>query len=272
MEKHLSDISREDFNWLTGSYGKDGGYSHIDSKEGVIHEIFKDKILIGTDFLNCASYELSFPQGELHIRKSRLDNYKLHEKAVLIADEMLEEDNEELGQRWHALLRELKLLEKLSQLDNTHEQLAQLYLDIFEEEEAEEQIANLPDVVPPNVMAIWDELQVALQQTGNLAEFEWKELSDEGIYALNQLAPVVAAGATIEAPDDIEYENIIAADDFAKAWLDYVNVQLEDVELKIVAIGPVLDEYQSFSCFPMQDFRLANALLKMEELGLVCFF
>lgn len=272
MEIQIPDISREDFIWLTKNYGKESGYSHIDTKESVIHEIFTNKVLIGTSFLNCASYELSFPALGLYIKKNRLDNYKLHDQATMIADEMNEEDAAELSLRWTALVKELKMLEKLKGLKNAHEQLSQLFLDIFEEDQAEEQINNLPEVVLPNVIAIWDELQVALQNTGNLAEFEWKELSDEGIYALNELTPLLNAGAVLDPPTPEEYEAIAAADDFAKALLDYVNVQLEDFELKIVAIGPSLDEFQSFACFPMQDFRLANAMLKMEELCLVCFF
>ncbi|WP_212004239.1 hypothetical protein [Chitinophaga sp. HK235] len=265
-------ISQEDFNWVTGNFGKQSGNSYMDMKEDVIHEIFPDKVVIGTRFLNCASYELSFADNQLHIKKNRLDNHMLQEKAKMIPDEMQEEDVEELVTLWENMLRELKMKEKLKSLSNARELMAQLYLDIFDEEEAEEQIDNLPEVVTPNVTVIWEELQVALQQTGNLADFEWKELSDEGTYALNELSPVVKAGASLEAPTQDEYEEILAAEDFAKALLDHFNRQLEDYELKIVAIGPSLDEYQSFACFPMQDFRLANAVLKMEELCLICFF
>lgn len=272
MLHQMPDISREDFTWVTGTYGKDTGYSHIDTKESVVHEIFRDKVLIGTSFLNCASYELSFGVPGLHIRKNRLDNYKLHDKAVLIPDEMNEEDKEELMLRWTALLQELKLLERLHGLTNARESLEQLYLDIFKEDEAEELIARLPEIVLPNISTIWEELHAALSSAANVTEFEWQEFSTEGIAALNELAPLQQAGIVLEAPGPAMYEKIIAAPDFVKGVLDFVNGQLNPHHLKIVAIGPSLDEYQSFACLNVQDFRLVNALGKMEELCLVCFF
>ena len=272
MPVQIPEISREDFTWLTQTYGRDSGYSHIDTKESVVHEIFKDKVLIGTSFLNYASYELSFDMQELLIRKSRLDNYKLHDKAVLITDDMNEEDEEELLLRWNTLIQELKLLEKLNGMTNAREPLEQLYLDIFKEDDAEELISRLPEIVSPNAMAIWEELHTALSATGNVVEFEWQEFAANGISTLNELAPLQEAGITLEAPDPATYEEMVAAEDFAKAILDFVNEQIAPYDLKIVAVGTVLDEYQSFACLDMQDFRLANALLKMEELCLVCFF
>ncbi len=272
MPEQMPVISREDFNWLTQTYGKESGYSHIDTKESVVHEIFTDKVLIGTAFLNCASYELSFGDPGLHIRKNRLDNYKLHDKAVLIADEMNEEDEEELLLRWNTLMQELKMLENLHGLANAREPLIQLFLDIFNEDDAEEQISHLPDIVMPDPVAIWEELYAALSATGNVVEFEWQQFAETGISALNDLAPLQQAGITLKAPDQADYTAIIGAEDFAKGMLDFVNEQLDEHALKIVAAGTSLDEYQSFTCLNMQDFRLANALLKMEELCLVCFF
>ncbi|WP_143310884.1 DUF6630 family protein [Chitinophaga vietnamensis] len=272
MAHRSVNISREDFIWLTSTYGKDTGNSYYDTKEDVIHEIFRDKILIGTAFLSHASYELSFAGETLQIRKNRLDNYKLHEKARLIPDDMQEEDEDELMLRWHNLLRELRIREKLKGLGNAHDSLAQLYLDIFQEDEAEEQIALLPEVIRPDPSSIWEELSLALQNTGNLADFEWQELTDTGIYSLNELTPLQDAGAVLEVPSAEAYEDILAAPDFAKALLDFVNHQLVEYELKIVATGTAIDEYQAFTCLSMQDFRLANAMHKMEELGLVCFF
>ncbi|MCW3465491.1 DUF6630 family protein [Chitinophaga nivalis] len=272
MEKHVPEISQADFIWLTNTYGKAGGYSHIDTKESVVHEIFPDKVLIGTAFLNCASYELSFATPVLQIKKNRLDNYKLHDKAVLIPDDMNEEDEEELVMRWEALMQELRLLEKLQGLSNARDPLVQLYLDIFDEEEAEIQISHLPEIIAPNVITIWEELQQALEATDNLAAFEWQEFATGGIDALNALAPLQRAGVVLEAPAPEDIATFLAADDYAKAVLDFVNEQLDARELKIVAIGIVLDEYQTFTCLQMQDFRLANALWKLEELCLVCFF
>lgn len=272
MSEQIPVISREDFNWLTQTYGRENGYSHIDTKESVVHEIFTDKVLIGTAFLNCASYELSFGDPGLRIRKNRLDNYKLHDKAMLIPDEMNEEDEEELQLRWTALMQELKTLENLRGLANAREPLIQLFLDIFNEDDAEEQIGHLPEIVAPDPAAIWEELYAALSATGNVAEFEWQQFAENGISALNDLAPLQQAGITLKTPNPEEYAAIIGAEDFAKEMLDFVNEQLDVHALKIVAAGTNLDEYQSFTCLNMQDFRLANALLKMEELCLVCFF
>ncbi|SEW50492.1 DUF6630 family protein [Chitinophaga arvensicola] len=271
MPEQIPAISREDFNWLTQTYGKETGYSHIDTKESVVHEIFMDKVLIGTAFLNCASYELSFGNG-LHIRKNRLDDYKLHDKAVLIADDMTEEDEDELELRWSTLIHELKMLDNLHSLSNAREPLEQLFLDIFPEEDAEELISKLPEIVVPDVTIIWSEVYAALSATGNVVEFEWQEFADNGILALNELFPLQVAGVELKAPDAATFQAIMAEEDFAKGILDFVNEQLEAYELKIVAVGTSLDEYQSFACFNMQDFRLANAMLKMEELCLICFF
>ncbi|MEC5144462.1 hypothetical protein [Chitinophaga sp. 212800010-3] len=267
----MPEISREDFNWLTQTYGKTDGYSHIDTEEEVIHEIFHDKILIGSGFLNCASYELSYDKHRLLVRKNRLDDYRLEEKAVMIADDMSNEDEKELLYRWHLLIAELRAVEKLNGLVNAREPLAQLLLDILNEEEAEEEIAKLPDLVPADTEIIWEKLYVALLSKGYVAAFDWEELPNEGIQLLNELTPLRNKRILLHAPDPGTWKDMTAGD-FARSVLDFLNRQLADYKLKIVAAGPELDEYQYFICLNEQDFRLANARSKLEELCLICFF
>lgn len=273
MHSSHTSITKDTFDWLTREYGQPGGYSHFDSKESVAHEVFTDKILISTAFLNFASYELAFHQNQLVIKKTRLDNYKLDDNATLITDEMEQEDWEELDARWQEMVHALQNREKLSKLTNARDLLEQLFYDIFEETAAEQYIARLPKVVKPVVHHIWGELETALQRDNNLVECEWKELLDTALDDLNALAPLQAAGISLHAPTPEAYEMIFNdTADAGKGILDFLNQQLEVHELKIVALGEVLDEYQAFACLPMQDLRLANAMIRLDELCLVCFF
>lgn len=273
MHSPHTSITKDTFDWLTRAYGLPGGYSHFDSKESVAHEVFTDKVLISTAFLNFASYELAFHQNQLIIKKTRLDNYKLQDDAVLITDEMEQEDWEELDIRWQEMVHALQNREKLQQLTNARDLLEQLFYDIFEETAAEQYIARLPKVVKPIVPHIWKELETALQGANNLIVCEWNELLDTALDDLNALAPLQTAGISLQAPAPEAYEMIFNnTEDAGKGILDFLNQQLEVHELKIAALGEVLDEYQAFACLPTQDLRLANAMTRLDELCLVCFF
>jgi len=268
----MIDISAETFSWLTSNYGKINGNSFLDARENVTHEIFPDKVVIGSNFVNCATYQLYFTENTLHVTKYELDNPMLHESAKMIHGDMTEEDQRELQLRWNAMVRDLQAAEKLQSSGNARNTLAQLYLDIFEEDMALELIDELPAVVKPSPAAVWEELAVALQNSGNLVEFEWSDLTDTGVYALNELEPLQQEGIILDVPSEEEYEDIIAAEDFAKASLDFVNQQLKEHNLKIVAVGTVLDEFQAFTCLHLGEGKLAHALARMSELCLVYLY
>jgi hypothetical protein len=273
MQPQETSITKDTFDWLTREYGQPGGYSHFDIKESVAHEVFTDKVLISTAFLNYASYELSFHQNQLMIKKTRLDDYQLEDQASLIIDDMEQEDWEELDTRWLEMIHALQNLAQLQGLTNARDLLEQLFYDIFEEEVAELHIARLPLVVKPVVAEIWEELQTALQNDHNLLACEWNDLLDTALDELNALAPLQAAGITLQAPSPEAYAHIFEATaDPSKGILDFFNQQLEKKALKLVAIGMVLDEYQTFACLPMEDLHLTNAMKRMDELCLVCFF
>ncbi|WP_111593782.1 DUF6630 family protein [Chitinophaga dinghuensis] len=268
----MIDISLETFNWLTSNYGKINGNSFLDARENVTHEIFPDKVIIGSNFINCATYQVYFTNDHLHVTKFELDNPLLEESAKMVHGDMTEEDQTELQLRWNTMVRDLQAAEKLQNSGNARNALAKLYLNIFEEDQALELIDELPSLVKPAPTAVWEELAVALQNSGNLVEFEWSDLTDTGIYALNELEPIQMAGIVLDVPTEEEYEEIIAADDFAKASLEFVNQQLKEHDLKIVAIGTVLDEFQAFTCLPAHDGKLAHALAHLTELCLVYLY
>ncbi|GEM_PF-1159510 len=264
-------ISAADFAHITSTYGKINGSSILDARENVTHEIFPDKVVIGTNFTNYATYQLYFTEDTLHVHKYALENIT-DDNAKMIPDEMTEEDQEELQSRWDTLVHDIKAAEKLQQSGNARQTLAQLYLDIFDEDTAAALTDELPAFVKPQPHAVWEELAVALQNSGNLAEFEWSDLTDTGIYALNELEPLQQEGIVLDVPTEEEYEEIVTAEDFAQACMDFVNRQLEEYELRIVALGPVLDEYQAFTCLSTADGRLARAGKKLRALCLVYLY
>ncbi|MBV8251075.1 MAG: hypothetical protein JO154_00610 [Chitinophaga sp.] len=268
----MIDISLETFNWLTSNYGKINGNSFLDARENVTHEIFPDKVVIGSNFINCATYQLYFTNDTLHVTKYELDNPMLHESAKMVHGDMTDADQQELQLRWNTMVRDLKAAEKLQNSGNARNTLAKLYLDIFDEDQALELIDELPAIIKPEPAAVWEELAVALQNSGNLVEFEWSDLTDTGIYALNELEPLQLEGIILDVPSEEEYEEIIAADDFAKASLEFVNQQLKEHDLKIVAVGTALDEFQAFTCLSVADGKLTHALARLSELCLVYLY
>ncbi|MFB6458068.1 hypothetical protein ACE38W_22540 [Chitinophaga sp. Hz27] len=265
------DILKQDFDWLTSTYGKINGSSVLDSRENVTHEIFPDKVIIGTAFVNCATYQVYFDGPDLEVNKFALEN-PANEDSPLVADPMTDIDTAELQSRWNDLLKNIRAKEKLQGSGNARQALSQLFYEIFEEDQAILAIDELSEFVKPDPGVIWEELAVALQNNGNLAEFEWSDLTDTGIYALNELEPIQLAGIVLDVPSEEDYEDIVAAEDFAQAALDYVNMQLEEAELKIVAVGTALDEFQAFTCLSVADQRFSNAIKHMAALCLVTLY
>lgn len=261
-----------DFSWLTRQFGAEKGTPHYDHQADVVHEIYPDRVRIWSGFLNNAHYDITLADNQLQVSKTRLDNYKLGERAREITDRMEDADRQELAGNWQHLLQELRQQSRLRGMNNVRDTMAQLYLEIFPEEEAVEQITLLPEVVVPQPFRIWEILQDALQQTGNLVSFEWSAFEDTGIFTLNELAPLQLAGVLLEPPSPEELEEIFAADDYPSAWMNFVNAQLDEYELKLIATGTHLDEWQSFTCLSMEDLRLAHAMEHFKTLCLLCFF
>jgi len=103
----MNAINLSSFLLLTSKYGSEEGGVYFDEEESLAQEIFPDRIMFYTNFLDHTSYEVYIHEGVLCVKKTRLDNYKLHLKATVIEDTMDEEDLEELDQLWNRMEQDL---------------------------------------------------------------------------------------------------------------------------------------------------------------------
>ncbi|MCF6406621.1 hypothetical protein L3C95_27230 [Chitinophaga filiformis] len=100
-------INLSSFQLITSKYGSEEGGTYFDEEESLAHDILPDRIIFYTNYLDYRSYEVYIHEGVLHVKKTRLDNYKLHDKAKVIEDTMDEEDHEELDQLWKRMEQDL---------------------------------------------------------------------------------------------------------------------------------------------------------------------
>lgn len=103
----MNAINLSSFQLITSQYGSKAGEAYFDEEESLAHDIFDDRIILYTNFVDYRSYEVSIHEGALRVKKTRLDNYELHEKAAVIEDAMDEEDQEELDQLWSRMEQDL---------------------------------------------------------------------------------------------------------------------------------------------------------------------
>lgn len=92
----MNAITLSNFQLITSKYGRETGQAYFDEEESIAHDIFPDRIVFYTNFLDNRSYEAHISEGVLCVKKTRLDNYKLHLKATVMEDTMDDEDWEEL--------------------------------------------------------------------------------------------------------------------------------------------------------------------------------
>ncbi|WJN61657.1 hypothetical protein [Pseudomonas sp. SO81] len=263
----MNPIDLQSFQRITSAHGEFEGAAYFDSEEELAHEVFPDRIVFQTNYLDYRSYEVDLAEGGIRVRKTRLDNYRRGDKAKVIDDAMDEEDWGELGDMWQRMSRDLDNQEQGPQLD-VSDTLAELFYCLFDEPRAQQLADNLPAPSTQWDWA-WRQLESALAGADQLAEFEWKEWSSHGVDAVNALAPLRQLGIAIAAPDDTTVATVSRADDWGRAVLQYFNAQLDAHDLKLLAIGTHFDESQAFACLPMNGLGLVNALEIMGRLGIV---
>ncbi|MFW9270289.1 hypothetical protein ACLK1G_24245 [Pseudomonas sp. NR3] len=249
------------------AHGTLEGAAYFDAEESLVHDIFVDRIVFQTNYLDHSSYKADLAEGAVRVRKTRLDNYHRGHKAQVIDDAMDEDDWLELGSLWQRLSRDLDTQGQTPPPDPA-DTLADLFDCLFDETHAQALIENMPAATGQWDWA-WTQLQSALVSTHRMAEFEWKEWSLSGVYAINALAPLRERGIEIPTPDGTVVDAVNHADDWERALLQYFNARLEIHDLKLLAIGTHFDEYQAFACLPMDGLGLANALEIMGRLGIV---
>jgi len=263
----MNPIDLQSFQRIITAHGEAEGASYFDAEESLVHELFPDRILFQTNYMDSRSYEVDIADTELRVRKTRLDNYHRGHKAQVIDDAMDEEDWEELCGLWQRLSRDLDMQGQQPQLDVV-DTLAELFYYLFDEEHAEMLIQRLPAPTQEWDWA-WRQIESALTEANLLAEFEWKDWSSYGVGAVNALAPLQQLGIKISVPYSQAIDTVNRSDDWERALLHYFNAQLDAHDLKLLAIGTHFDEHQSFACLPMNGLNLANALEVMGKLGIV---
>ncbi|MBV4552582.1 hypothetical protein HU742_015665 [Pseudomonas sp. SWRI102] len=252
---------------IIAAHGKPEGASYFDAQESLVHDIFPDRIMFQTNYLDHSSYEVDVAEGAVRVRKTRLDNYHRGHNAQVIDDDMDDDDWVELASLWQRLSGDLDTQGQALGPDLT-DTLADLFDCLFDEAHAQALIENMPAPTGQWDWA-WTQVQSALSEAHRLAEFEWKEWSLSGVYAINALAPLQELGIEIAVPDSKTVDAINRANDWERALLQYFNARLETHDLKLLAIGTHFDEYQAFACLPMNGLGLANALEILGRLGIV---
>jgi hypothetical protein len=263
----MNPIDPLSFQRITTAHGKPEGATYFDAEESITHDIFPERIVFQTNYLDYRSYEVDLAEGAIRVRKTQLDNYKRGHQAQVVEDEMDEEDWEELDSLWLRLSQDLDTQGQGPQPDLA-DTLADLFYELFDEEQAQALIQNMQAPVAQWDWA-WTQVQSALAQANRLAEFEWKEWSSYGVSAVNALAPLRQLGLEIPEPDAKTIDAVNRANDWERALLQYFNAQLEAHDLKLLAIGTHFDEYQAFACLPMNGLGLVNALEIMGRLRIV---
>ncbi|MCP2073269.1 UNVERIFIED_ORG: hypothetical protein J2Y77_002705 [Pseudomonas lini] len=255
------------FQRVTTTHGKLEGAAYFDAQESIVHDVFTDRIVFQTNYLDYTSYEVGLAEDGIRVRKTRLDNYQRGHKAQVIEDGMDEEDWEELDGLWQRLSRDLDTQVQAPPLDLT-DTLADLFYCLFDEEQAQALTRNIPAPTAQWDWA-WTQVESALTGADQLARFEWKDWSSYGVDAVNALAPLRQLGIEVSKPERKTIDAVNGANDWERALLQYFNAQLDAHDLKLLAIGTHFDECQSFACLPMNGLGLVNALEIMGKLGIV---
>lgn len=263
----MNPIDLPSFQRIITAHGALEGAAYFDAEESLVHDVFPDRIVFQTNYLDHSSYAVSVAEGAMQVRKTRLDNYHCGHKAQVIEDEMDADDWAELDTLWQRLRQDLDKPAQGPQPDLA-DTLADLFDCLFDESQAQ---ALIQDIATPTGQWdwAWTQVESALSRTHQLVEFEWKQWSSYGINAVNALAPLQRLGIEIRRPDAATVDAVNKADNWERALLQYFNAQLDVHDLKLLAIGSHFDECQAFACLPMNGLGLVNALEIMGKLGIV---
>lgn len=263
----MNPITTSEFQLITSKYGTEEGQAYFDAEESIAHDIFPERIIFYTNFQDNRSYEAYVREETICIKKTRLDNYKLHLKATVIEDTMEEEDWEEIGQLWGRMQYDLLTAPKLTEMD-VRAELSELFSYFFDDGEAETFLKTLPKKKTCDLDWIWQQIKSALEKTNRLVAFEWKEWAEIGVMEINNLGAVQQLNIRVPYPGE-EIQEVTDASDWERAILQYFNAHLDAYDLKLIAIGTHFDEYQTFACLPMRGLSLLHALEKFDKLGIV---
>ena len=107
----MNPIDALSFQRIITAHGALEGAAYFDAEEDLVQEIFPDRIVFQTNYLDYRSYEVDLADDAIRVLKTRLDNYQRGDKAKVIEDDMDEEDWEELATLWQRLSRDLDVQE-----------------------------------------------------------------------------------------------------------------------------------------------------------------
>ncbi len=229
--------------------------------------MFPERIVFQSNFVDNSCYEVDVFEGGIRVGKRRLDNYHRGHKVQMVADEMDDDDWAELAGLWQRLSADLDAQGQAPQVDVV-DTFAELFYALFDEARAQVLVERMPAATGQWDWS-WTQLEAALTETGQLAQFEWKEWPTYGVAAVNALVPLGQAGFEIPPPDEQTIAATNSVIDWERALLQYFNTRLEAHDLKLLALGTHFDEYQAFACLPMNRLGLVNALEVMGRLGIV---
>jgi len=224
----------------------------IDGKETTFYDedddttnTYNDGILeIGTDFLDYTTYELRLNGDELTIKKTRLDNYKNHDKAKVIEEPMDEDATADLLERIQKMAGQLKGQDGLKNID-LKSAWGNLMSAIFANPHLGKKPARTP-VLQKDSYALATSLQATLKNAKIMCEWEWKEWSQIGVDTIRNLNSIQSLKLQIPFPSKEEIKKVAHADEYDLAILNWFDVHLSQLDLTLMAISP-LDEMQSFA-------------------------
>jgi len=223
----------------------------IDGKETIFYDEDDDttntyndgNLEIGTDFLDYTTYELRLDDNVLIIKKTRLDNYKNHDKAKVIEEAMDEDACADLLERIQKLAVQLKGQDDLKDID-----LKPVWENIMSAIFADPRLGKKPTRTPvlqKKSDALATTLQATLKNAKIMCEWEWKEWSQIGVDTIRNLVPLQSLGLQIPFPSKEEIKQVAHADEYDLAILNWFDGHLSQQDLTLMAISP-LDEMQSF--------------------------
>lgn len=265
----MNPIDLQAFQRIIAAHGQAQGQAYFDAENSIVHELYPERIVFQTDYLDYSSYTVEVADTGLQVRKTRLDNYHRGHKAQLIDDEMDDDDWAELAGLWQRLSRDLDPAPAQPRVQvDVPAALTELFYYLLDEAHAESLAENLPTPTQEWDWT-WRQIESALGEAGLLAEFEWQDWPVYGVQAINALSPLRQLGIEIPHPDSATLEAVTRDNDWQRAILQYFNVRLDAHDLKLLAIGTHFDENQAFACLPMNGLNLANALVILDTLGIV---
>ncbi len=246
----LTESIKNDVLYLLGECPEKGTY--YDEREDLTHHIDHGIIEVSTHYSDYRTYFVSMPNGEVCVRKTELDNYKLHERAKVIEGTMDDDDYELLASLVGSIASEMRSIAALVDLDM--KEAARKLVDVLFANIALGPRPERTLVLKRNSSEIAKTVNAMLKKARRQAEFEWKEWPEIGVHLVNRLAPLKALDVTLTLPDEAMQEQVCNDGDFSEAVLNWFWTQLSPHGLMLIAITPI-DELQRFSLVDIASFN-----------------